>query len=190
MERKKKLKAVSFSAVIRKEGINPYVDPPLGTGAALGRKGGVIPVKVWLDPSTSSGRVGMPFLAHLMPLGPKRTKAAPGTHHRLYLNGLMRKAIGKDEGDRVKAVLELDLKPRVEPMPPALAAALKKSPQAKAVFKDLSPSRQKEILRYLNHLKTPEALQRTLHEVLVYLRNPAATPKSHRHVIVRSISRR
>lgn len=182
MERKNKLKVVSFSAVIRKEGINPYVDPPLGTGAALGRKGGVIPVKVWLE--------DRPFQAHLMPLGPKRTKAAPGTHHRLYLNGLMRKAIGKDEGDRVKAVLELDLKPRVEPMPPALAAALKKSPQAKAVFQDLSPSRQKEILRYLNHLKTPEALQRTLHEVLAYLRNPAATPKGHRHVIVRSISRR
>jgi hypothetical protein len=163
MERPRKMKRVSFSAVIHKEGINPYVDPPLGTGLKIGRGKGVIPVKVLLD--------GQPFQANLMPLGPQRTKAGPGQHHRLYLNGLMRQAVGKDHRDKIRVVLQLDLKPRVEPMNPALARALKKDPQAQKVFKGLSPSHQKELKRYLNHLKSQEALHRNVGKVMGYLRN-------------------
>ena len=167
MERKAKVKRVSFTATILKEGINPYVDPPLGTGRRLGREGGVIPVKVRLDRK--------PFLANLMPLGTKRTKAKTGEHHRLYLHGIMRKAIGKDVGDRVEVELALDTKPRVEPMNPALAQRLKKDPLAKAVFEKLSPSHQKELNRYLNHLKAAEALQRNVEKVMKYLRDKKAT---------------
>ena len=90
------MKKVSFRAKILKEGINPYVDPPLGTAQSLGRPGGVVPVNVLLE--------GKSFQANLMPLGAKRTKAKPGTHHRLYLHGIMRKAVGKDVGDQVKVV--------------------------------------------------------------------------------------
>src|SRR5579864_3281906 len=116
------MKKISFRAVIQKEGINPYVDPPLGTGAKLGREKGVVPVKVLLD--------GQAFSANLMPLGPKRTEAAPGQHHRLYLHGIMRKAIGKDTGDRVRVVLQMDLEPRIEPMNAALGREMKKDPTA------------------------------------------------------------
>src|ERR1700676_3534522 len=98
------MKKIAFSATIRKEGINPYVDPPLGTAVALGRKKGVVPVKVWLDPDANPGLRS--FRAHLMPLGAKRTKAKPGEHHRLYLHGLMRKAAGKDTGHRIQITLE------------------------------------------------------------------------------------
>jgi hypothetical protein len=161
------VKKVSFQAVIKIEGINPYVDPPLGTGAKLGGKKGVVPVKVWLN--------SLPFRANLMPLGLKRTKAAPGTHHRLYLHGMMRKAVGKDVGDRVKVLLQLDLKPPVVPMNRALAVELKKDPKAKRVFEGLSPSHQKELNRYLNHLKSPETLQRNIDKVMGYLRKSRAT---------------
>jgi hypothetical protein len=181
MESLGQMSKVSFSAVIRIEGINPYVDPPLGTGKKLGRDRGVVPVRVLLD--------GKPFLANLVPLGPKRTRAAPGTHHRLYLHGIIRKTVGKDPGDRIRVILQLDLKPRVEPMNPALARGLKKNAKAKAIFQALSHSRRKEILRYLNHLKTPETLRRTTQKVLAYLRNPLAKPKAHQHVIVRSVAR-
>ena len=167
MESKAKLKAVSFSALIFKEGINPYLDPPLGTGRRLGRDGGVIPVEVRLD-----GRL---FPANLMPLGAKRTKAKTGEHHRLYLHGLMRKAIGKDVGDRVRVRLALDTKPRVEPMNPALTRQLQKDRNARAVFERLSPSHQKELNRYLNHLKAAETLQRNVQKVMNYLRNKEAT---------------
>ena len=174
------MKKVSFSSLIGKEGVNPYVDPPLGTGHKLGKKG-VVPVKVRLD--------GKPFRANLMPLGAKRTKAAPGRHHRLYLHGVMRKTIGKDTGDRVQVELTLDGETRVEPVPPALARALKRDSKARETWESLSPSRRKEVSRYLNHLKTPEALGRTLKKVLGYLRKPHLKPKKNDHVIVRSVSR-
>jgi len=158
---------ISFQTKIKKEGINPYVDPPLGTGTKLGKGKGVIPVKVLLD--------GKSFLANLMPLGAKRTKAAPGQHHRLYLHGNMRRSIGKDEGDRVRVVLALDLKPRLEPMNPVFDRALKKDLKARRVFDGLSPSHQKELKRYLNHLKSSEALQRNVDKAMAYLRKSQAT---------------
>jgi hypothetical protein len=161
------MKKVSFQAHIRKEGINPYVDPPLGTAQMLGYVGGVVPVRVLLE--------GKPFKANLMPLGVKRTKAKPGTHHRLYLHGLMRKTVGKDFGDRVKVVLAADKSSRAEPMNPALAKVLKKSPKAKAAFARFSPSHQKELKRYLNHLKSPEALNRNISKIMNYLLKPRAT---------------
>lgn len=160
------MKRIVFSSTIQKEGINPYVDPPLGTGVKLGKKG-VVPVKVLLD--------GQTFKANLMPLGGKRTKARPGEHHRLYLHGIMRKAIGKDVGDRVRVELALDSKPRVEPMNPALARELKKDRKAKTVFGAMSPSHQKEYNRYLNHLKGAGALRRNVEKMMKHLREPGST---------------
>lgn len=160
-------KSVVFSAVIRKEGINPYVDPPLGTGKALGVDRGTVPVKVLLD--------GKDFHANLVQLGPKRTKAAPGSHHRLYLHGVMRKSIGKDVGDRVKVKLFFNAKPPVEPMNRALAQELRLDGKALKVFERLSPSHQKELNRYLNHLKSLETLQRNVDKVMRYLRQSRAT---------------
>jgi hypothetical protein len=162
----KVLTIIRFSALIRKEGINPYVDPPLGSGEKLGKRG-VVPVKVSLD--------GWPFRANLMPLGAKRTQAWPGKHHRLYLHGVMRKAIGKDVGDRVKVELVFDSKPPVVPMNPSLARKLRKDKKAGKVFENLSPSHQKELNRYLNHLKGPEALARNVDKVMRYLRQSRAT---------------
>jgi hypothetical protein len=161
------VKKVSFKARIRKEGINPYVDPPLGTAQTLGYMGGVVPVRILLE--------GKPFKANLMPLGVKRTKAKPGTHHRLYLHGIMRKTVGKDLGDRIKVILAADKSSRVEPMNPALAKAFKKNANARMTFPKFSPSHQKELNRYLNHLKSAEALKRNLVKVMGYLTRPQAT---------------
>lgn len=161
--------AIRFFSVIRMEGINPYVDPPLDSARKLGRDGGVVPVNVKLDSSPKL------FQANLMPLGPKRTRAAKGRHHRLYLHGIMRKAVGKDIGDRIKVELSLDTRSRAEPMNPSLLREMKKDAKAKAVFERFSPSHQKELNRYLNHLKSAEALQRNVDKVMVYLRESRAT---------------
>jgi hypothetical protein len=161
------MKKVSFQSLIKKEGINPYVDPPLGTAQKLGYVGGVVPVRILLE--------GKPFKANLMPLGAKRTKAKPGTHHRLYLHGIMRKSVGKDLGDRVKVVLAVDKASRAEPMNPALTKVLKKNAKARAAFEKFRTSHRKELNRYLNHLKSPEALNRNLVKVMDYLTKPKAT---------------
>lgn len=128
---------------------------------------GVIPVKVWL--------ADQPFQANLMPLGIKRSRTVPGEHHRLYLHGLMRKTLGKDVGDRIKVVLALATQDRTEPMNLTLAQALKKSAKGKTVFEKFSPSHQKELNRYLNRLKSEEALDRNLVKVMDYLTKPKST---------------
>jgi hypothetical protein len=88
---------------------------------------------------------------------------------RLYLNGPMRKAIGKDVGDRVAVTLTHDPVPRRTPMRPAFAKALKANKRAKARFDALAPSRRKEILRYLNNLKGAQAIERYIRSTIAML---------------------
>ncbi|HEY3858262.1 MAG TPA: YdeI/OmpD-associated family protein, partial [Gammaproteobacteria bacterium] len=88
---------------------------------------------------------------------------------RVYLNGPMRKAIGKDVGDRVSVTLTHDPAPRRTPMRPAFAKALKANKRAKACFEALAPSRRKEILRYLNNLKGAEAIERYIRSTISML---------------------
>jgi hypothetical protein len=134
-----------FTATIFKVGINPCVDVPARVSAALGRTG-YIPVEGMLN--------GHPFKAGLVSLG--------GGRHRLYINGPMRKAAGVDTGDRITVTLNYDPKPRKVSMPKTFSQALEENPKAKQAWEDLAPSRQKEILNYLNHLKGPESLRRNV----------------------------
>jgi uncharacterized protein YdeI (YjbR/CyaY-like superfamily) len=47
--------------------------------------------------------------------------------------------------------------------------ALSRNKMAKAAFENLMPSRQKEILRYLNSLKTESSLERNIEKVIQLL---------------------
>lgn len=134
-----------FSAIIFKVGINPCVDVPARVSAALGKRG-YIPVQGTLN--------GHAFRAGLVPLGKGR--------HRLYVNGQMRKAVGVNVGDKIRVVLDYDAKPRTMPVPEPLTQALKANPTAKKAWENLTPSKRKEILTYLNWLKGPEALERNV----------------------------
>lgn len=144
-----------FSATIFKVGINPCVDVPASVSAALGKKG-YVPVRVLLN-----GRL---FRAGLVSLGRGR--------HRLYINGIMRKEAGVDLGDRIEVALDLDEAPRREPIPKDLADALHASTKAQQAWKELTPSRRKEILRYLNNLKSPDSLARNVRRVIAQLTEP------------------
>jgi len=141
-----------FTAVIQIIGINPYVSVPVKIGWFFQIKG-FIPVKIKVN--------GHSFMANLVPVG--------GNRHRLYLHGVMRKKAKVDVGDRVTIELVHDPKPRIEPMSPILAKALKMNALAYQNWKSLSPSRQKELNRYMNRLKSDEAVKRTLERILKYL---------------------
>jgi len=54
-------------------------------------------------------------------------------------------------------------------VPPALAKALAADRKAKAAFDALSPSRRKELLRYLGNLKREESLTRNVRRTLRHL---------------------
>lgn len=146
----------SFTATILIIGINPYVGLPEHVLATLfrqaGRNKGPIPVR---------GRLN----------GKKFTQTLVKYHGdwRLYLNTQMRQDAGLDVGDDAALEVEFDPEPRIVPMHPKLARALSKNREAKAAFEKLVPSRQREILRYLNSIKTEESLVRNVEKVIQHL---------------------
>lgn len=87
---------------------------------------------------------------------------------RLYLNTPMRKTAGKDVGDIIEIDIEFDAAERATPIHPKLVLALKKNKKANEIFMQLSPSRQKEILRYINFLKSEESVDRNIKKLLIF----------------------
>ena len=146
----------SFSSRIRIININPYVTPPLAVLRTIwkqaGKETGPIQVKGKLN--------GFPFLQNLL-----RYEGA----WRLYLNTPMRKSSGLGVGDVAHVEIEYDPKPRIVPMIPSFKKALSKSHKAAQAFDKLTPSRRKEILRYLANLKTDESRKRNIDIVIRYL---------------------
>jgi hypothetical protein len=151
----------TFSAEVGKIDINPYVEVPDDVLMKLQQEAekakGPIPVRGRLQ--------GKPFLANVI-----RYRGM----WRLYLNTEMRRAANVDVGDQVTVGLQFDAAPRTVPVPRKFALALSKNKSAKAAFEQLAPSRQKEILRYLNSLKQPETLGRNIEKVIQHLQGKPA----------------
>jgi hypothetical protein len=146
----------AFSATIRLLGINPYVAVPARERkrifAAAAREQGPIPVRGRIDAT--------PF---------RQTFVKYQGEWRLYLNTPVRRAAGKDVGDRVTVEVEFDPAPLEEPMPPALKRALQLDAGAREAFAALPPSRKKEICRYINALKTEPSRERNIRMVIAHL---------------------
>lgn len=147
---------LTFTAKIRIIGINPYVLIP---GIILkeifqkaGKEKGAIPVKLKI--------AGSPFIQTLVKYSGK---------WRLYLNTPMRRAAGKDVGDIIDINIDFDAKKRTIFVHPKLKAAMNKNKKAKKTFDKISPSRQKEILRYIGNLKSPGAIDKNIQRVIVHL---------------------
>jgi hypothetical protein len=137
---------VAFAAVLRvKDGVNLYVAVPKRVTAHFGRRD-YVPVTATL--------AGKAFPQTLVPAGEGR--------HILYVNVPMQRHAKAALGDRVTVTLAADRKPRMPAMHPALAAALKARPGAKAAFDALRPSRRKDVLRYLHNLKSEAAVERNV----------------------------
>ena len=81
----------------------------------------------------------------------------------------MRKAAGKDVGDTIEIQIDFDPKPRTTPVHPKLKKAFKENPTAKKAFEKLSSSRQKEILRYINFLKSEESVDKNVQRAIAHL---------------------
>jgi Uncharacterized protein conserved in bacteria len=143
----------SFSAKIFIIGVNPYVLLPNTVLQSLfkqaGKDRGAIPVRGTLN--------GNAFAQTLVKYSGK---------WRLYLNTPMRKAAGIDVGDIANVKIEYDPEPRIVPMHPKLQQAFSKNKTAKSAFEALTPSRQKEILRYIGFLKSEESVKANVEKVI------------------------
>ena len=146
----------SFSANIYIIGINPYVLLPSSVLKYIfqkaGKDKGAIPVQLKISDKD--------FIQNLVKYSGK---------WRLYLNTPMRKAAGKDVGDIIDVKIDFDPKPRTTPIHPKLKDAFKENNEAKQAFDRLSPSRQKEILRYINFLKSEESVDKNIQRAISHL---------------------
>jgi hypothetical protein len=145
----------SFEARIYKVGINPCVKVPSGITEKMTATKGYIRIKGKIERH--------PFTQTLVPV--------KNSEYRLYVNGPMLKGSQTRLGDTVKFSIEQDHTPWTETitMSPRFRKALQKHGLLN-MFKGLIPSRQKEILRYLNYLKTEEARERNMRKVLTQLK--------------------
>ena len=146
----------SFSSKIQIIGINPYVLLPSMLLKYIfqkaGKDKGAIPIKIKIWKQE--------FIQNLVKYSGK---------WRLYLNTPMRKAAGKDVGDIIEIQIDFDSKPRTTPIHPKLKKAFKENKKAKEAFDNLSTSRQKEILRYINFLRSEESVDKNIQKAIAHL---------------------
>lgn len=151
------MKPLKFQAMMRIRGINPYVLVSRARATAL-RPGWRKPLPVLVR---INGRPRVAWKINLMPAG-------DGSFY-LYLHAEVRKASGTRVGDRVRVEVAFDPTyrggPR-RPMPTWFRTPLQRVAGALAAWRALTPSRQKEILRYLTSLKSPEARARNVAKAL------------------------
>jgi hypothetical protein len=140
-----------FKAKIYKVGINPCVKVPHRISDKLKATNGYIPVK---------GTINKHFFQQT--LVPVR-----GEGYRLYVNGPMMKSTDLKVGQTAHFDIEQDSLERNKnhPMPTAFKRKLNQH-KLMPIFTQLAPSRQKEINRYLNNLKTEEALMRNIDKLI------------------------
>lgn len=154
----------SFKAKIYKVGINLCVKVPLRITKTMEAKKGYIRVKGTIE--------GFAFHQTLVPV-----KDNP---YRLFVNGPMLKGSTMSNGMTATFVLEQDhsTKPRPDS---TMTNEFKKQLTTAGVmesFKELSPYRQKEIIRYLHYLKSAEAKARNMKKLIDQLKTkkPARIP--------------
>lgn len=145
-----------FKALIDIIGINPFVFVPESILANIfkqaGKDKGHIPV---------CGSVnGNPYMQTLV-----KYKGA----WRLYINTNMLKNSPKRIGEEIDITIAFDPQDRTLTPHPKWVAALAKNKKAKTVFDQLSPSKQKEIIRYLAQLKSEESIKQNIEKALGFL---------------------
>lgn len=145
-----------FTALIKIHGINPYVLVSAKRASAI-KPGWRKPMPVLVQ---INGKPDDAWAINMMPVGDGR--------FRLYLHESVRKASRTKVGDRVQVEVQFNAnyKSGPQPLPAWFRAALAKNPIAKKNWEGLTPSRKKEVVRYLAALKSAEARDRNLARAL------------------------
>ena len=88
---------------------------------------------------------------------------------RLYVNMKMLKDSPRRIGEMISVEMNFDAADRTIKPHPILTMALAASPEANQVFAHLSPSKQKEIVRYISNLKSEESVKRNVKRAINFL---------------------
>jgi hypothetical protein len=140
-----------FKSKIYKVGINWCVDVPVRITKEIVPEKGYIKIKGQIN--------GFDFSKNLVPV-----KNKP---YRLFVNLIMMKGANTALGKIASFQIEQDLKKviREYPVPNLLAAQLTKT-NLTGDFNKLTPARRKDILKYLNSIKTEETLVKNIGRVI------------------------
>lgn len=148
---------MNFTAEIKITGINPYVWVSAARAQRI-KRGWKRPMPVLVQ---VNGEPEEPWRINMMPAG--------NGGFYLYLAGVVRKASGTQVGDKVSVTVAFDDGYQNGPqhdMPADLAARLDADAVAMTAWNALTPSRQKEVLRYLASLKSDATKQRNIERVM------------------------
>jgi hypothetical protein len=147
--------AFTFKAKIYKVGINPCVKVPREITDTMKPERGYISIEGKIE--------NHPFRQTLVPV-----KDEP---YRLFVNGPMLRGANVVLGQTVDFSIEQTVvsRKREFPMLKVFKTELDKQ-NLMANFKKLTPSRQKNILKYLSYLKTAESLTRNIEKVTAQLK--------------------
>lgn len=143
--------SITFTATIKKRGINPYVSVSAELAAQL-KENWRKPLPVLVQVNTKPEPA---WRINMMPAG-------DGSFY-LYLSGEVLKVSNTQVGSVVEIALQFDAnyKPGpADPMPDWFSEALEQNRVARQRWDELTPSLQKEILRYMARLKSVEAQSR------------------------------
>lgn len=143
-----------FKAKIYKVGINWCVDVPVRITKAMIAEKGYIKVKGQIN--------GFDFAKNLVPV-----KNKP---YRLFVNLIMMKGANTALGKTASFQIEQDFKKIIRnyPMPSLLTSQLAKT-NLTTNFNSLTTARKKDILKYLNSIKTEDTLAKNIDKVIKQL---------------------
>ncbi|ACU03701.1 YdeI/OmpD-associated family protein [Pedobacter heparinus] len=150
------MKSHSFQASLEIIGINPYVQVPE-----------VILAEIFTQAGKNKSHIPVAGTVNGLPY--QQTLLKYSGFWRLYINTKMLKDSPKLIGETIKVTIKFDPSDRTIKPHPELLKALKKSPEAKSKFDLLSPSMQKEIIRYISGLKTEESRNRNIDKAINFL---------------------
>ncbi|MEO8111726.1 MAG: YdeI/OmpD-associated family protein [Ginsengibacter sp.] len=137
-------------------GINPFVFVPEKILAIIFKKAG-------------KDKGPIPICGAINGNAYQQTLVKYGGAWRLYINGTMLKNSPKRIGEIITVTVTFDPSDRTIQPHPQLLKALKGNIEAKAAFDELTPSKQREIIRYIAHLKNPESVDRNIKRAINFL---------------------
>lgn len=145
-----------FRAELQIIGINPFV---------------FVPAKILTEIFEHAGKDKGPIPIHGMVnnVAYKQTLVKYSGEWRLYINTSMLKDSPKRIGEVISVSISYDADERTVLMHPQLSKALKENKMAKLVFDRLTPSLQKEIVRYIANLKTEASVIRNTEKAIQFL---------------------
>jgi hypothetical protein len=150
------MKANKFKAKIKIIGINPFVFVPENILKEIFRQAG-----------KEKGHIPVCGAVNRKPY--RQTLVRYSGEWRFYINTTMLKDSPKRIGEMIEVTIRHDPEERTIHPHPDLAKALNANIEAKKVFDSLPASRQKEIVRYIAALKTPESISKNIERAIGFL---------------------